>query len=131
MKKRGFTLIELLVVIAIIGILTGIVLVSLRGARARAYDAEIKTEISQIKSEAEIYYTATGTYTGFTVPTQFKPPACSPSTDYLTDISADGESIAIYAQLCSNTSLYWCVDSAGAAKETTTDPGATADGLCP
>jgi len=131
MKKRAFTLIELLVVIAIIGILTGIVLVSLRGARARAYDAEIKSEISQIRSEAEIYYDATGTYSGFTVPAQFTPPACSPSANYLTDISSDGQSIAIYAQLCSDTSQYWCVDSSGTAEMTTTDPGATADGLCP
>jgi len=112
MKKRAFTLIELLVVIAIIGILTGIVLVSLRGARTRAYDAEIKSEISQIRSEAEIYYDATGTYSGFTIPSQFVPPTCSTST-YGLSISGDGQSIAIYAPLCSNPSQYWCIDSSG------------------
>ncbi len=62
MKKRAFTLIELLVVIAIIGILTGIVLVSLRGARARARDARIRADIEQTRSIAEMIYDRDGNY---------------------------------------------------------------------
>lgn len=44
----GFTLIELMIVISIIGMLAGVVMVSMRGARTKAQIARAQTDVSEI-----------------------------------------------------------------------------------
>ncbi len=61
-NKKGFTLVELLVVIAIIGTLSGIVLVSLGGARKKARDAVRQSDMRQIITGQEIYYADNNAY---------------------------------------------------------------------
>lgn len=63
MKKimnKGFTLIELLVVIAIIGILAATVFASLNDARDKGKDASIKTSLSSVRAQMEIFYASNG-----------------------------------------------------------------------
>jgi len=62
MYKKGFTLIELLVVIAIIGILAGVIIVSMTSATNSADDAKRKADINQIVKSLFIYNTSNPTY---------------------------------------------------------------------
>lgn len=55
-KDKGFTLIELLVVIAIIGLLASIITTAVNGARVKARDARRLSDIKQVKSGLDLYY---------------------------------------------------------------------------
>jgi len=60
--KRGFTLIEMLVVISIIGILAVLISANLNSARARARDAERKSDLKSIETALRLYYNDYGAY---------------------------------------------------------------------
>lgn len=57
--RGGFTLIELLVVIAVIGVLSGVVLQSLQGARYKSQNATRLSDIDQIDKATQLYLTKT------------------------------------------------------------------------
>lgn len=62
MNKKGFTLIELLVVIAIIGLLSTLAVVALGSARVKARDSKRLSDLKQVQTALELYYTDKGIY---------------------------------------------------------------------
>ncbi|OGG48299.1 hypothetical protein A3G63_03580 [Candidatus Kaiserbacteria bacterium RIFCSPLOWO2_12_FULL_52_8] len=151
-RSQGFTLIELLVVIAIIGVLSAVVLASMNTARSKGQDAAIQSDITGIKTQAEIYRTDNSMYSSglaadttgcttadtlFADATIAKQIAAADEVNgtagvVTCNVSEDGTAYAVAAQLVANTSAYFCVDSTGTATTTTTalatSPVATA---CP
>lgn len=66
-NRQGFTLIELLVVVAIIGLLTGMVIISITHVKAKARDSQRVTDINAISTALTLYqneYSVYPTYTG-------------------------------------------------------------------
>lgn len=145
-NKKGFTLIELLVVIAIIGILSGLIIVSMSGANNSAKDARIKTAMDQLRPTAQLYYNANSTFgtttTGGT--------ACDIASTFLA-AGSEGDKLCDDIQLAANgsgalavnivsgasgtwcvqkalnVSGSWCVDSSGYAGATA---GCSDEGTC-
>ncbi|MDD4531597.1 MAG: prepilin-type N-terminal cleavage/methylation domain-containing protein, partial [Candidatus Pacebacteria bacterium] len=61
-SKRAFTLIELLVVIAIIGIISGLIIVTMSGATSSATEARRKSNLSGLAKSLMAIKTLTGSY---------------------------------------------------------------------
>jgi prepilin-type N-terminal cleavage/methylation domain-containing protein len=144
--KKGFTLLELLVVVALIGILASVVMVSLNSARGKGGDAAIKSNLANLRSQAEIIYSASacygdgtpitdtvcaafaeGTCTFATANTLFANPIIATQIQGATNASgaaangvcsaeANGTAWAVAVTLKSDSSMVWCVDSTGASK---------------
>jgi type II secretory pathway pseudopilin PulG len=101
----GFTFIEILVIVAIVGILVGIVLVSLGGARVSTRDARRQADIQQIASALESYFNANSFYvSSAVVPSAIGTSLVSvdPQTqaDYAwVDNTTDSQDFCVYAKL--------------------------------
>ena len=60
--NKGFTLIELLIVVVIIGILAAIAIPRFSATREKAYFAALKSDLKNLASQQEIYYSDWYTY---------------------------------------------------------------------
>jgi prepilin-type N-terminal cleavage/methylation domain-containing protein len=130
LDTRGFTLIELLVVIAIVGLLSSVVLVSVKNARNRAIDNSIKSNLLTVRSQSGIYYDKFGNYDDFldfiNSPNEVQiiavNAACNASGVACTTLS-DPNGWYVVVSLKSKPGFSWCVDYLGNSKEVIT--GAT------
>lgn len=105
-RYSAFTLIELLVVISIIGILIGLSLIGLQGARESSRDARRKVDLETVRSAIEIYKSDCNLYPVGVGPlsTVFESSligndsslSCLASNTYLSQIPADPVSSSNY-----------------------------------
>lgn len=95
LSAAGFTLIELLMVISIIGLLSAVVLTSLRTARLRAEDASVQSERHQVQVAFETYLADNG---GYPNPDGTTNPYCIGRSDCLlagVPVGNDGRVLAL------------------------------------
>lgn len=86
---KGFTLIELLVVISIIGVLIGLSLFGLQGAREASRDARRKSDLEIIRSGVELYKSDCGYYPASLSAGQPLATSCPSSNTYITSVPED------------------------------------------
>ncbi len=142
--NRGFTLIELLVVIAIIGILSSVVLASLNQARTKGADAAVKSNLNNMRSQAELYYSSNGdSYGNFAVntcPTVVTAGSIFNDSNIIKAIAsalaAGGNGTRCIATPSTyaisvgmkTTGQSWCIDSSGVSKQFAGTPTAAITG---
>lgn len=102
MKKNlqnfGFTLVELLVVISIIGVLIGLSIFALQGARVSSRDARRKADLELVRSGIELYRSDCNKYPTTSTPSN---PTTALDTGASSSLKGDGSTAS-----CLSTNVY-------------------------
>jgi prepilin-type N-terminal cleavage/methylation domain-containing protein len=61
-KSAGFTLVELLIVVSIIGLLSTLIVISVRDTRTKSFDTRRLSDINDIQKSVELYAADVGFY---------------------------------------------------------------------
>ncbi len=109
----------------------------------RAYDTQIKSDISTIRTDLERWYYADGSYLGYNEGSNFRQmsvmmPECSRiylnpgQRGYQLKIHPNGQSYVFWSPLCVRSIqeeeiYYYCVDSGSKISESVTSPGELRD----
>ena len=121
--NKGFTLIELLIVVVIIGILAAIAIPKFSATREKAYFAAMKSDIKNLASQQEIYYSDAYSYTSSTTALSF---TNSPGVSVVIAATSSGWSAsATHDALGSSEgcAMFYGTATAPAAPITPTQPG--------
>jgi type IV pilus assembly protein PilA len=131
--KTGFTLIELLVVITLIAILMVVIVASVTSAKRRGEDSAAKSDLSTIRTQANIYYTnagggtygilvdndcGLGMYSSDTTISDALVHATASSTTIACNVGPTDQTFAVAVELKTGTG-YYCVDSTNTGKNNT------------
>jgi prepilin-type N-terminal cleavage/methylation domain-containing protein len=124
--KKGFTLIELLVVIAIIGVLSSVVLGAVNTGRGKAANAAVKSDLNNVRSQAELIYDQNNGIYGPGLCTDQKVTAglghaSTVATGAIGNSECNSDNLSWAAQSPfkvpdASGNTYWCIDNGGAAK---------------
>lgn len=107
-KSRGFSLIELLVVITIISLLTGVILTSISGSRAKARDSQRVSDLGQLQLALALYLDRCNSYpSSLVVSTNNGCPSGITLGSYIGQIQTPpagaGQAAYDYATLCTSS----------------------------
>ena len=118
-RQQAFTLIELLIVIAIIGILVAVILSSLSNARGQASEARIKAELTVVGKRAFVEESKSKTYdlvcgtNGATQANSIVKQINAVETFSGQTVTCNSTADRFALSIPLNSSVHYCVDSAG------------------
>ncbi|MFA5247772.1 MAG: type II secretion system protein [Patescibacteria group bacterium] len=124
-NQKGFTLIELLVVIAIIGLLSTMSVVALNTARQKSRDAKRLSDMKQVQTALELYYSDQNRYpatlafggtnqvaSGTRIYMAATPSNPSPRTDGSSPACTDSNYLYVGGTGGTTYNIYYCIGDA-------------------